>query len=340
MTKSDSQEIPHPTIVLSEIVAANEDNTLEEIAQLLEQAQLESSPAVLDEEEQKHLVEEPIVTEQLPEELNPTDEILEENNPADAHFIPEEAATKTANAEEIVSETPIAESTDEPIEEVVQEEDATVIAEAEIENNHAEEMSNTVDYTKPEEPIQTAVAETLSLEEAVQPTKADEDLHEIAVSTSNATLPVEQPTEELPQDLQALLTSTRKPRKISSKMPESVNNNLKVPDDEVLKQKLYYGIGEVAEWFGVTTSQIRYWENEFAVLQPRKNKKGDRLFRYEDIKNLQLIHHLLRNRKFSIEGAKDYLKANKQHADLHFELTQSLSKVRSFLLELKSNISA
>ncbi|MFP5039687.1 MerR family transcriptional regulator [Parasediminibacterium sp. JCM 36343] len=124
----------------------------------------------------------------------------------------------------------------------------------------------------------------------------------------------------------------------SYKELEVSSDLINIPDDETLQKKLYHGIGEVAEWFGVNTSQIRFWENEFDILQPRKTKKGDRLFRYEDIKNLQLIHHLLRNRKFSIEGAKDYLKANKQHADIHFELTQSLTKFRSFLLELKANL--
>ena len=113
---------------------------------------------------------------------------------------------------------------------------------------------------------------------------------------------------------------------------------INIPDEETLKQKLYYGISEVADWFNVNVSQIRFWENEFDILQPRKTKKGDRLFRIEDIKNLQLIYHLIRQRKFSIEGAKTYLKNNKQKADINFELVQSLTKFRSFLLELKANL--
>ena len=86
-----------------------------------------------------------------------------------------------------------------------------------------------------------------------------------------------------------------------------------IPDDVTLNKKLYYGITEVANWFNVNVSQIRFWENEFDILQPRKTKKGDRLFRVEDIKNLELIYHLIRQRKFSIEGAKAYLKNNKQN---------------------------
>ena len=111
-----------------------------------------------------------------------------------------------------------------------------------------------------------------------------------------------------------------------------------VPDESILKQKLYYSISEVASWFKVNTSLLRYWENEFDVLQPRKTRKGDRLFRVEDIKNLQLIYFLLRQRKFSIEGAKKYIKNNKTQADIQAQLIQSLTKFKSFLLELKSHL--
>ncbi len=113
---------------------------------------------------------------------------------------------------------------------------------------------------------------------------------------------------------------------------------IRVPDDETLNKKLYYSIGEVAKFFNVNSSLIRAWEIEFDILQPRKNRKGDRYFRVEDIKNLQMIYYLLRNRKFSIDGAKQYLKTNKKGADTNYKLTQSLQKFRSFLLELKANL--
>jgi DNA-binding transcriptional MerR regulator len=111
-----------------------------------------------------------------------------------------------------------------------------------------------------------------------------------------------------------------------------------IPDEETLKQKLYYPISEVAKWFKVNTSLLRYWENEFDILQPRKTRKGDRLFRYEDIRNLQLIYFLLRQRKFSIEGARTYLKQNKHQADVQAQLVQSLTKFKSFLLELRAGL--
>lgn len=113
---------------------------------------------------------------------------------------------------------------------------------------------------------------------------------------------------------------------------------IEIPDEKVLSQKLYYTISEVASWFKVNTSLLRYWENEFDILKPRKTRKGDRLFRVEDIKNLQIIYFLLRQKKYSIEGARTYLKQNKSEADTQAQLVQTLTKFKSFLLELKAGL--
>jgi DNA-binding transcriptional MerR regulator len=113
---------------------------------------------------------------------------------------------------------------------------------------------------------------------------------------------------------------------------------IEIPEDEILFQKQYYPISEVAKWFRVNTSLVRFWENEFDILKPRKNRKGDRLFRPEDIKNLELIYQLLRQRKFTIEGAKEYIRSNKKKADVQLHLTNTLLKFRSFLLELRANL--
>lgn len=139
------------------------------------------------------------------------------------------------------------------------------------------------------------------------------------------------------------VTATKQAGKRGRKSFKEMDNEadlIEVPEDDVLKQKLYYSISEVASWFKVNTSLLRYWENEFDVLQPRKTRKGDRLFRVEDVKNLQLIYFLLRQRKFSIDGAKNYLKNNKQEADTQIRLVESLTKFKSFLLELKANLQA
>ncbi len=110
-----------------------------------------------------------------------------------------------------------------------------------------------------------------------------------------------------------------------------------VPDDEVLFQKMYYPIGQVAAWFKVNPSLIRLWENEFDVLKPKKNGKGDRLFRPEDVKNLQLIFHLTREKKYTLEGAKDYFR-NQKNAEEKSAAIDSLKKLRAFLLEMKANL--
>lgn len=112
---------------------------------------------------------------------------------------------------------------------------------------------------------------------------------------------------------------------------------IQIPDDEELFKKQYYSIGEVAIMFRENQSLIRYWETEFDILQPRKNRKGDRFFRPVDIKNLVLIYDLLRRRKFTIEGAKDYLRKNK-NAEEKFALIRSLEQIRQFFLELKATL--
>jgi DNA-binding transcriptional MerR regulator len=114
-------------------------------------------------------------------------------------------------------------------------------------------------------------------------------------------------------------------------------NDLEIPEDDILFQKQYYSIGDVAAMFKENTSLIRYWENEFSILKPKKNKKGDRFFRPEDIKNLKMIYHLLRERKYTIEGAKEFIKNNKAAGEKH-EMIESLEKIKSFLIELKNNL--
>lgn len=112
---------------------------------------------------------------------------------------------------------------------------------------------------------------------------------------------------------------------------------IEVPEDDILFQKQYYSISEVAAMFKENISLIRYWENEFDILEPRKNRKGDRFFKPEDVKNLKLIHDLLRRRKYTIEGAKEYLKQIKG-SQQKYEMIQSLERIKSFLLELKASL--
>ena len=125
--------------------------------------------------------------------------------------------------------------------------------------------------------------------------------------------------------------------RVSLKEKDSGADLIEIPEDAVLFEKKYYAIGIVANMFKVNQSLIRFWENEFDILKPRKNGKGDRLFRPEDIKNLKLIYHLLRERKYTMEGAKDFLKQNKR-GDEKFALIESLKKIKGFLNELKAGL--
>ncbi|MFS8615784.1 MAG: MerR family transcriptional regulator [Solitalea sp.] len=102
--------------------------------------------------------------------------------------------------------------------------------------------------------------------------------------------------------------------------------------------KLYYSIGEVARMFNVNTSLIRFWEKEFEILQPRKNKKGNRLFTQEDLENLKIIYHLVKEKGYTLQGAKEHLKNNKSAESERQRVLDSLQKLRSFLVELKEEL--
>jgi DNA-binding transcriptional MerR regulator len=105
-----------------------------------------------------------------------------------------------------------------------------------------------------------------------------------------------------------------------------------------LPEKRYYGIGEVAQAFGVNTSLIRFWEKEFDVLQPKKNAKGNRKFTPKDIKNLQLIFHLVKERGFTLEGAKTHLREERQKTLSNFEIIQKLERVKAELIKMKNQL--
>jgi DNA-binding transcriptional MerR regulator len=105
-----------------------------------------------------------------------------------------------------------------------------------------------------------------------------------------------------------------------------------------LPEKRYYGIGEVAKAFGVNTSLIRFWEKEFDVLKPKKNAKGNRKFTPEDIKNLKFIYHLVKERGFTLEGAKTHLKEEKKKSLSNFEIISKLEGIKNQLVKMKSHL--
>ena len=105
-----------------------------------------------------------------------------------------------------------------------------------------------------------------------------------------------------------------------------------------LPEKMYYSIGEVADAFNVNTSLIRFWEKEFDILKPKKNAKGNRKFTQEDLKNLSLIYHLVKERGFTLEGAKLHLKEQKQKALSNYEIIRKLEGVKAELTKIKDQL--
>lgn len=102
--------------------------------------------------------------------------------------------------------------------------------------------------------------------------------------------------------------------------------------------KLYYTIGEVAEMYNVSKSLIRFWESEFDLLRPHKNSKGDRRFTKQNIEQFNTIYHLVKERGFTLEGAKKELKSNKDKIIKRQRTLESLNKLRGFLDELKEKV--
>lgn len=111
-----------------------------------------------------------------------------------------------------------------------------------------------------------------------------------------------------------------------------------MPYKETKVEKLYYSIGEVSEILQVNASLIRFWEKNFSIIKPHKNKKGTRFFTSEDIKNLKMIYHLVKEQRLTIEGANRKIAENKQQLDEKFEIIDSLNNIKKMLLEIKDDL--
>ena len=111
-----------------------------------------------------------------------------------------------------------------------------------------------------------------------------------------------------------------------------------MPYKEKRVEKLYYSIGEVAEMFNVNPSLIRYWEKEFDIIKPKKNKKGNRFFTVEDIEHFHIIYYLVKELGLTLKGAQKKLKENKEGTMNNFEVVKSLKEIKSLLLEIREEI--
>ncbi|HEY6901415.1 MAG TPA: MerR family transcriptional regulator [Puia sp.] len=234
-------------------------------------------------------------------------EVMEEMKPAEEE---QPAAEVVAEVEVVVAEEPV-------MEEVIVEVPAAV--EPLIEEPVVEEP------LVPREPIveEPSALQEPAVAEAPEPVEAAE-----------APLP---PKRRAAPRKAAVKTGPSKRGRKSLKEVSAEADLIEIPNDEVLYSKQYYTMGEVSEMFRVNQSLLRFWETEFKILQPKKNKKGDRYFRPIDIKNLHLIYHLLRQKKYTIEGAKEFLKKNKK-AEERFEVIRRLQEIRTFLLEWKAQL--
>ncbi len=106
------------------------------------------------------------------------------------------------------------------------------------------------------------------------------------------------------------------------------------------QDKLYYSIGEVAQMFDVNTSLIRFWEKEFTVIRPKKNKKGNRMFTKKDVDNFHLIYHMVKEKGYTLKGAKESLAMDnkKEKVDVELEVVKTLKDVKSFLLRIHEGL--
>ncbi|MGD9993563.1 MAG: MerR family transcriptional regulator [Salinivirgaceae bacterium] len=112
-----------------------------------------------------------------------------------------------------------------------------------------------------------------------------------------------------------------------------------MPYKEQKIEKLFYTIGEVAAMFDVNTSLIRFWEKEFDIIKPKRNKKGNRLFTKQDVENFYIIFHLVKERGMTLDGARKKMKENREDTINNFEVVKSLENIKQMLLEVKNSLS-
>lgn len=111
-----------------------------------------------------------------------------------------------------------------------------------------------------------------------------------------------------------------------------------MPYKEKETTKLYYSIGELADMFDVNASLIRFWEKEFEIIKPKKNKKGNRMFTQQDVDNFRIIFHLVKERGFTLQGAKQKLRGNKDDVVKNVEIVDRLQRIKDYLLEMKEQL--
>ncbi len=105
-----------------------------------------------------------------------------------------------------------------------------------------------------------------------------------------------------------------------------------------MAEKLYYSMGEVAEMLCVSPSLVRFWEKRFDIIVPHKNKKGNRLFSPDDVRNLKTIYHLVKERGMTLAGAEKHLKAGRSGVERDMEIAERLASIRALLVEVREEL--
>jgi DNA-binding transcriptional MerR regulator len=263
--------------------------------------------------------------------------------------VPDESGKQDAVSPEIPAETPVTTPADEPAS--ISTDQSELVAT----DKSLPTVPETPELIVPETPEPVATANVNVQFEEVNSSPNEDNISDEALLArnyvSNDFLPAEDidlKTGGPAADLKSVIDAVKNPpttlperKSTRGRMKLSDMNTgadlIEIPDDDELFQKSYYPIGAVSEMFKVNISLIRFWENEFDILKPRKNGKGDRHFRPEDVKNLKLIYHLLREKKYTIEGAKDFLKKNKKVEET-FSVIESLKKMKAFLNEIRASL--
>jgi DNA-binding transcriptional MerR regulator len=283
--------------------------------------------------------------------LWPADDTIHPDGDVSAEAHPEPEALITLEPEAPITVEQLPEPTAEPEAPITVEQEPEPTAEPEAMTTVEPEAPTTVE-PEPEEPEPVPAAEIKQARTKTPKIKAPKTLPPDA--GAETPLWPEETEKEAPVSKSSLWPEDTEgrtpfnPKKIkiqkggrgrkSMKELAATVDLVEIPDDDLLFQKQYYSIGEVASMFKVNTSLIRFWETEFTEIRPRKNKKGDRSFSPMDIKIIQLIHFLLRQKKLTIEGAKEYLKAHNKDGNAKLEMIRSMEKIKAFLLELKARL--
>jgi DNA-binding transcriptional MerR regulator len=111
-----------------------------------------------------------------------------------------------------------------------------------------------------------------------------------------------------------------------------------VPYKEPKIEKVFFSISEVADMLGVNASLIRFWDKEFSVLKLQKTQKGNRIFTKEDIQQLRVIYHLVKEKGMTLKGAQHLLHRNREGATKTAEVIEKLIEIKKQLSDIRNEM--